>query len=91
VILADALAVPQPTGRKMNAVLYIVAGPLFLISIAGHFYVKLRLRPDDSELDDYYHEFEDQQPGYARYEKWSRITLAGVTVSMLLLFVAAVI
>ena len=72
----------------MNAVLYIIAGPLFLISIAGHFYVKLRLRPDDSELDDYYHEFEDQQPGYARYEKWSRITLAGAAVSMLLLFVA---
>ena len=75
----------------MNAVLYIIAGPLFLISIAGHFYVKLRLRPDDSELDDYYHEFEDQQPGYATYEKWSRVTLAGVVVSMLLLFVAAVI
>ena len=81
----------KPTGRQMNAVLYIIAGPLFLISIAGHFYVKLRLRPDDSELDDYYHEFEDQQPGYARYEKWSRVTLIGAAVSMLLLFVAAVI
>ena len=72
----------------MNVVLYIIAGPLFLISIAAHFYVKLRLRPDDSELGDYYHEFEDQQPGYARYEKWSRITLIGAAVSMLLLFVA---
>jgi len=75
----------------VNAVLYIIAGPLFLISIAGHFYVKLRLRPDDSELDDYYHEFEDQQPGYARYEKWSRITLTGAAVSMLMLFVAMMI
>ncbi len=75
----------------MNAALYIIAGPLFLISIAGHFYVKLRLRPDDSELDDYYHEFEDQQPGYAEYEKWSRITLVGAVVSMLLLFVATMI
>jgi len=75
----------------MNAVLYIIAGLLFLISVAGHFYVRLRLRPDDSELDDYYHEFEDQQPGYARYDKWCRITLAGVAVSMLLLLAAAVI
>lgn len=75
----------------MNAILYMIAGPLFLISIAGHFYVKLRLRPDDSELDDYYHEFEDQQPGYARYEKWSRITITGAAISVLLLFVAAVI
>ena len=69
----------------------IVAGMLFLISIAGHFYVKLRLRPDDSELDDYYHEFEDQAPGYAEYDKWLRITSIGVAVSMLLLFVAAMI
>lgn len=75
----------------MDTVLYIIAGPLFLISIGGHFYVKLRLRPDDSELDDYYHEFEDRQPGYARYEKWSRITIMGAAVSMLLLFVAALV
>jgi hypothetical protein len=75
----------------MDTVLYIIAGPLFLISIAGHFYVRRRLRPDDSELDDYYHEFEDQQPGYARYERWSRVTLTGAAVSMLLLFVAMMI
>lgn len=79
------------TGEPVDTVLYIIAGPLFLISIAAHFYVKLRLRPDDSDLDYYYHEFEDRQPGYARYEKWSRVTLIGAAVSMLLLFVAAVI
>jgi len=75
----------------MDTVLYIVAGPLFLISIAAHSYVKLRLRPDDSDLDDYYHEFEDQQPGYATYAKWSRITFVGAVVGALLMFVAAVI
>jgi len=75
----------------MDAVLYIIAGPLFLISIAAHFYVKLRLRPDDSNLDDYYHEFEDRQPGFARYAKWSRITFATATIAVLLLFIATVI
>ena len=75
----------------MNALLYIVAGLLFLISVAGHFYVRIRLRPDDAELDEYYHEFEDQAPGYARYDKWSKITSAGIAVSMLLLFVAAMV
>ena len=79
------------TGEPVDTVLYIIAGPLFLISIAAHFYVKLRLRPDDSDLDDYYHEFEDQQPGYARYAKWSAITFAGAVVGALLMFVAAVI
>jgi hypothetical protein len=77
----------------MNAVLYIIAGPLFLISIVAHFYVKLRLRPKedlDSE-DDYYYEFEDQQPDVARYIKWSRITFTAAAISVLLLFIAIVI
>ena len=73
----------------MSTVIYIIAGPLFLISIAGYIIVRLRLRPgDDSDLDDYYHEFEDQHPDYARYLKWSRITFAGAAVGALLLFLA---
>jgi hypothetical protein len=77
----------------MDAVLYIIAGPLFLISIAAHFYVKLRLRPkqDPDSDDDYFYEFEDQQPDVARYNKWSRITFAAATVGALLLFIAVVI
>jgi hypothetical protein len=77
----------------MNAVLYIIAGPLFLISIAAHFYVKLRLRPkqDPDSEDDYYYEFEDRQPDVARYNKWSRLTFAAAAVGVLLLFIAAVI
>jgi hypothetical protein len=77
----------------MNAVLYIIAGPLFLISIIAHFYVKLRLRPKENQnsADDYYYEFEDQQLDVARYNKWSRITFAATTLGVLLLFIAAVI
>jgi hypothetical protein len=77
----------------MDAVLYIIAGPLFLISIAAHFYVKLRLRPKENPdlEDDYYYEFEDQQPDVARYIKWSRLTFAAAAVGVLLLFIAAVI
>jgi hypothetical protein len=77
----------------MDVILYIIAGPLFLISIAAHFYIKLRLRPKenpDSE-DDYYYEFEDRQPDVARYIKWSRLTFAAAAVGVLLLFIAAVI
>jgi len=77
----------------MDAVLYIIAGPLFLISIAAHFYVKLRLRPkeDPDSEDEYYYEFEDQQPDVARYLMWSKLTFAAATVGALLLFIAAVI
>jgi hypothetical protein len=77
----------------MRTILSIIAGPLFLISIAAHFYVKLRLRPkeDPDSRDDYYYEFEDQQPDLARYLMWSRLTFAAAAVSVLLLFVAAVI
>ena len=75
----------------MDAILYIIAGPLFLISITAHFYVKLRLRPKDdpdSEDDYYYYEFEDQQPDVARYNKWSRITFTATAIGVLLLFIA---
>jgi hypothetical protein len=77
----------------MRTILSIIAGPLFLISIAAHFYVKLRLRPKEGphSLDDYYYEFEDQQPDVARYLMWSKLTFAAAAVSVLLLFIAAVI
>ena len=77
----------------MDAVLYIIAGPLFLISMTAHFYVKLRLCPkqDRDSEDDYYYEFEDMQPDVTRYNKWSRITFAAAAAGVLLLFIAAVI
>ena len=76
----------------MDTILYIIAGPLFVISLAAHIYVKLRLHPkEDSDLDDYYYEFEDQHPGYAKYTKWSKITFPAVIISMLLLLIALVI
>ena len=74
----------------MDTILYIIAAPLFIISIAGYIIVKLRLRPkDDSDLDDYYYEFEDQHPAYATYMKWSRITFAAACLAALLLLIAA--
>ena len=76
----------------MDTILYIIAGPLFLISIAGYFFVKFRLSPkEDSDLDEYYYEFEDQHPGLAKYTKWSKITFTAAVIAALLLFLAAVI
>ncbi len=76
----------------MDVILYIVSGPLFLISIAAHLYVKLRLRPkENSDLKDYYNKFEDQHADFAMYVKWSRITFIATATGALLLFIAAVI
>jgi hypothetical protein len=72
--------------------LYIVGGLLFLVSLAAHLYVRIRLRPkDDSELDNIYYEFEDLHPGYARYTKWLRITLGGAALGIALLFLVFVL
>jgi hypothetical protein len=76
----------------MLMLLYIVGGFLFLASAAAHLYVRLRLRPgEDSDLEDYYHEFEDQHPEYARYTRWLRITLSGAALGLLLMFLGAAI
>lgn len=70
----------------------MIAAPLFIISIVAHIYVKLCLRPkDDSDFDDYYHEFEDQHPDLAKYTKWSRITFTAAVISALVLFLALVV
>ena len=75
----------------MNTILYIIAGPLFLISLGGYIYVKVCLKPKEgSDLDDYYYEFEDQHPALARYTKWSRITFTAAVIAALLLFLALV-
>lgn len=76
----------------MDTILLIIAAPLFVISVAAYIYVKVHLNPkESSDLDDYYYEFEDQHPDFAKYTKWSRITFAAVVISMLLLLIAVVI
>jgi len=76
----------------MDTILFIIASSLFVISLAAHIYVKLRLHPkENSDLDDYYYEFEDQHPNFAKYTKWSKITFTAVVISMLLIFIAAII
>ena len=76
----------------IKAGMIIFAGVLFIVSTAAHIYAKIRLRPrEDSDLDDYYHECEDKHPDLARYNKWCSMTLAGVIVAMLLMFLAVVL
>jgi len=71
---------------------YIFGASLFLLSLAGHLYARIRLRPGaDSDLDDYYYEFEDQHPEYARYTKWLQLTTAGGALGVLLLFLGTVL
>jgi len=73
----------------MNTILYIIAGPLFLLSTAACIYVQIRLKPKaDDDLDDFHYEFEDQHPRMALYNKWSKITFTAVVISILLLFIA---
>lgn len=75
----------------MDTILYILGGSLFLISLGGYFYVKIRLKPKkDSDLDNYYYEFEDRYPAFAKYIKWSRITFTAAVIAALLLFIALV-
>jgi len=74
----------------INIILMLIAGPLFLVSLVGHIYVKLKMRPGD-DIDEYHYEFEEHHPDFARYEKWSRITFASAVIAVLLLFVSIVI
>ncbi len=75
----------------IRVLVLLLAGPLFLVSIGAYVYVQVRLKPDSDELEDYFWEVEDRHPGLARYNKWSRITLAAAALAAMLLFAAAFI
>ncbi len=76
----------------VRQMMVILGGLLFLGSMAAHVYARVRLRPsEDSDLDDYYHEFEDEHPEYARYSLWLNITMGGAALGMALLFAGIVV
>lgn len=76
---------------SLKIILMMIAGPLFLISLAAHLFVKIRMRPRDPGFDEYHYEFQDQHPQYARYSKWSHITFTVAVIGAILLFLAVVI
>jgi len=69
-------------------IIIIIAGPLFLFSLAAHLFVKIAMRPRDRGFDDYHYEFEDHHPQFARYSKWSQITFTAAVIAAILLFIA---
>ncbi len=73
---------------NLKVILVLLAGPAFLIGIAGYLIVRLKLRPGPDEMEETYWEFEDAHPAFRRYYLWSRITLTLIFLSMLLLFLA---
>jgi hypothetical protein len=76
--------------REIIIAVYMTGGFIFLGSVALYVYTRAKLYPhNDPELDDVYYEFEERHLGYARYLKWSRISLGGVALGMLLLFLGA--
>jgi len=72
----------------MFAIIYIFTGVLLVASAAGHIYVRVKMRPaEESDVNEYYHEFEHLDPAYAAYNKWLRITFTGIVISVLVIFV----
>lgn len=75
----------------MKIFLIIIGGLFFIVSIAAHIYVKLKLQPkQDSDFDEIYWEFEDTYPGFARYNRLCRITFAAAVVGAIMLFLAVI-
>jgi hypothetical protein len=90
--LAQAPAGRIIVGMMMVRLLYVIGGLLFLLSATAHLYARVYLRPRGrSDLDDYYYEFEDQHPAYARYGRWLQVSLGGAACGVLLLFLGMVL
>jgi hypothetical protein len=75
----------------MKFILLLIGSLLFFISIIAQIYIKIKLRPkQNSDFDDIYWEFEETHPDFARYNRLSQITFAGMVLGTLLLFLALV-
>lgn len=70
----------------IRQILFIIAAPLFIISISAYAYIEIRLKKK-VKLDDIYYEFQQEHPVYKHYEKWSRFFLALASLSVLILFI----
>lgn len=70
----------------MHRWVLIPAGLLVVIGIATWVYARIRLRPP-TEVDEVYHDFQEQDPAYRRYLLWCQwglgLTAAGVLLLML--------
>lgn len=75
----------------IRAVIFLIAGPVFILASVAHIIIRLKMRNNLGDLDEYYWEFEDQHPDYARYQKYSTISFIAAAVSALAIFLAAFI
>jgi hypothetical protein len=74
----------------MRFMLVLCGGLCVVLAGAAHLYVRLRLRPPE-DPEETYHEFEDQDPAYARYTRWLQWTFGAISAGVLLLFLAIVL
>ena len=76
----------------IRTIICLIAGPVFLLALGAHIYIKLKFKIGrDSDFDDYYHEFEDSYPQLAQQKKWSQASFTIAAIAALLLFIAAVL
>lgn len=74
--------------QTLTYAMYVLGGLLFLGSVVAQLCVRVWLRPRDPDLDEIYHEFEDEHPEYARYCRWLKLTTASATLGLLMTFAA---
>jgi len=75
----------------LKEILIAISGFLLVASLVAHVFIRAKLKPQADDLDDYYHEFEDDHPKVLKYEKYSKIASGITAVSLLILFACAVL
>jgi len=73
----------------MRIGLLFIGAPLFVVAMGTYIYVRLFLHIK-GDLEDVYHEFEEQDKEYARYLRWEKACLTAACLAALLLFLALV-
>ncbi|MCF7973284.1 MAG: hypothetical protein K9N55_05685 [Phycisphaerae bacterium] len=64
---------------------------MFLIAVAAHVFVRVRMKSERGDFDEVYYEFEETDPAYRAYMTWYKWTLWVASASLLLLFIGVAI
>lgn len=76
----------------VRILLVLIGGILLLGSVAANLILRIFFRSKaETDLDDWYYEFEDQHPGLQRYNKLISVTHCLMAIGALLLFAVAAI
>lgn len=75
----------------MRTLLGITGIILFVASFAANFFIRKKFKPQQTDFEDMYWEFEEKHPDFLKYKKLLNFSFEAMAIAALLIFLAVFI